>query len=174
MRVPRAWRQKAGRRLAVEALEERALLSSGLATARLVKDINTARFGAKGRYDRLAFVSVFSGGKPRAQVPVSLIGDRLVVLDVPTKSSSDESTLVGDRFAFLQRSVADAYLVQTDLFKQINAPVGELCMASLHVADAAAKSGDATGDAEFATVSAEIAEMTARGHPRRVGLMGPE
>ena len=48
------------------------------------------------------------------------------------------------------------------VFKQINAPMGELGMMSLHAADAAAKSGDASSDATFAATSAALASITKR------------
>jgi hypothetical protein len=48
------------------------------------------------------------------------------------------------------------------VFKQINAPVGELGMMSLHLADYAAKSGSATDDSAFTATSAAIASITTR------------
>jgi hypothetical protein len=73
----------------------------------------------RGRFDRLAFVSVYRGGdKPRARVPVPLLEDRLVLLPVPPASGTD--TLLRYRLAALRRSIADSALVQADLFKEIN------------------------------------------------------
>jgi hypothetical protein len=45
-------------------------------------------------------------------------------------------------------------------YKSIDAPVGPLALASLRIASAAAKSGDATSDAEYAQVTQWLAQVT--------------
>jgi hypothetical protein len=45
-------------------------------------------------------------------------------------------------------------------YKAINAPVGRLSLASLRIATAAAKSGDASSDAEYAQVTQWLADVT--------------
>jgi hypothetical protein len=83
--------------------------------------IDTSADGAKGLFDHLAFVSVFNAaGEPKAQVPVALVADRPVVVEYST-ARSDAGTEVALKARAWQREVADSYLVQVQLFKDINA-----------------------------------------------------
>jgi hypothetical protein len=77
----------------------------------------TSREG--GLFDRVAFVSVVSDDKPRARIPIALVDDRLIVVPVPPAAVEDNIQL-GSRLASLRRNVFDSYLVQTELFKEIN------------------------------------------------------
>jgi hypothetical protein len=82
------------------------------------RDVDTSAMGEKGIFNKLAFVSVLSGDKVRARVPVPLVDDKLIVLPVP--AGTEESNLIAFRFRNLQTNVFDSYRVQTDLFNKIN------------------------------------------------------
>jgi hypothetical protein len=82
------------------------------------KDVDTSRDGAKGVFNRLAFVSVLTGDTLRARIPVPLVQEGVTVLPVP--AGNEEGSLIAFRFRALQRNVFDSYQVQTDLFKEIN------------------------------------------------------
>ncbi len=82
------------------------------------RDVDTAREGEKGRFDRVAFVSVLSGAQRKARIPVALVDDRVILLPIPRVD--EETTLALERFRLLGRSVVMAYLVQADLFDRIN------------------------------------------------------
>jgi tetratricopeptide (TPR) repeat protein len=81
-------------------------------------DVDTSPFGAKGRFDRLAFITVMAGATRKARIPVALIDERPILLPVP--AVSEETTLAQERFRLLQRSVLLAYFVQVDLVEDIN------------------------------------------------------
>jgi hypothetical protein len=83
--------------------------------------IDTGREGEKGLFDHVAFVSVATGDeKVRAQVPVALVADRQTVVEIAT-GRNDAGTEVALKAMTWQREVADSYLVQVQLFKDINA-----------------------------------------------------
>jgi hypothetical protein len=82
-----------------------------------VRDFDTTRDGESGRFKNLAFVTVLNGETVRARIPIPIL-DRLIVVPVP--AASQENDLLALRVSQLQRDVADSYLVQTDLFKEIN------------------------------------------------------
>jgi hypothetical protein len=87
--------------------------------------IDTGREGEKGLFDRVAFVSVATGDqKVRAQVPVALVSDRQLVVEVAA-GARDAGTEVALKAQTWQREVADSYLVQVQLFKDINAFAGK-------------------------------------------------
>jgi hypothetical protein len=105
------------------------------------KDVDTSTKGAKGWFDGVAFVSVLSVGKVRARVPLVLVDDQLVVLPIPPAAGQD-SELLGDRLRNLRRNVSDSFLVQTDLFREINdlgKKPGERSRAIARVRDALAR-----------------------------------
>jgi hypothetical protein len=82
------------------------------------KEVDTSRYGAKGRFDRLAFVSVVSGETRRARFPVPVLDDRVTVLVVP--ATSEEGSLLADRVRLLLGAVRVAYDVQVQQFNDIN------------------------------------------------------
>lgn len=84
--------------------------------------IDTGALGEKGLFDQVAFVSVFGSDDkvPIAQVPVALVSDRQQVVGIAA-TRSGAATEVALRAATWQREVADSYLVQVQLFKDINA-----------------------------------------------------
>jgi hypothetical protein len=99
--------------------EKGTLLREYVSVRRDVVDTSRQKDRERGRFDRLAFVSVYGDdNKLRARVPVPLVEDRLVLLPVP--AAADEDTLIGYRLAALRRNVADSVLVQAELFRQIN------------------------------------------------------
>ena len=83
--------------------------------------IDTGRLGEKGLFDQVAFVSVKSsaGTEAIARVPVALVTDRQLVVGI-TAARNDVATEVALKAAAWQREVADSYLVQVQLFKDIN------------------------------------------------------
>jgi hypothetical protein len=122
------------------------------------RDLDTSGLGLgdKGWFDGLAFVSVLSGGKVRARVPLILVDDRLVVLPVPPAAGED-SELLGSRIANLRRNVTDSFLVQTELFREINElgkQPGERSRAIARVRDALARSRE-----DHARLSVERANL---------------
>ena len=83
--------------------------------------IDTSRDGEKGLFDHVAFVGVVTGAEERkAGVPVALVADRQMVVEIAT-GRSDATTEVALKAMSWQREVADSYLVQVQLFKDINA-----------------------------------------------------
>jgi hypothetical protein len=54
----------------------------------------------------------------------------------------------------------ESFVLLASAYKAINAPVGPLSLASLRIATAAAKSGDASSDAEYAQVTQWLADVT--------------
>jgi hypothetical protein len=86
-------------------------------------DIDTSREGEKGLFDHVAFVSVSTTGAEKqvaANVPVALVADRQMVVET-TAARNDLATQVALKVITWQRDVAECYLVQVQLFKQINA-----------------------------------------------------
>lgn len=82
------------------------------------RDIDTSSLADKGNFDRLAFVSVLTGDTLRARIPVAILDDRLTVLTLP--ATSEENDLITLRHRSLLNNVANAYLVQMELFREIN------------------------------------------------------
>jgi hypothetical protein len=83
--------------------------------------IDTSSDGARGLFDHLAFVSVYSAaGERKAQVPVALVTDRQMDVEIAT-GRNDAGTTVALKARTWQSEVADSYLVQVQLFKEINA-----------------------------------------------------
>jgi hypothetical protein len=79
--------------------------------------VDTSQLEKKCLFDHVAFVSVYSTpDKPLAQVPVALVGDRLVVVPV---SASDSGSLFGLRLQAWRRGVSESLRVQIALFKKI-------------------------------------------------------
>lgn len=87
-------------------------------TATSGREIDTARFGEKGRFSKLAFVSVLTGESLRARIPIAILDDNPVVLTVP--ATNEEGDLVTFRFRMWKQNVLTAYIVQTEQFKTIN------------------------------------------------------
>jgi hypothetical protein len=83
-----------------------------------VFDAVKLKLGGSGVFENVAFVTVLSGKTPVAKVPVALVEDRIVPLAVQVPKNA------GDLFAFRketwQRSVADSFLVQVSVFKEVN------------------------------------------------------
>jgi hypothetical protein len=86
-------------------------------TADSVRDYDTTRFGADGRFKNLAFVTVLSGETVRARIPIPVL-DRLIVVPVPAGSEGDD--LLASGLSNLRIGVADARQVQAAQFKRIN------------------------------------------------------
>jgi hypothetical protein len=82
--------------------------------------IDTGREGERGLFDHVAFVSVYLGTEKKAQVPVALVADRQAVVEIAL-GARDAGTEVALKAMSWQREVADSYLVQVQLFKDINA-----------------------------------------------------
>jgi hypothetical protein len=82
------------------------------------KDVNTAKSGDKGKFDRIAFITVMSGAQRKARIPVALLDDRVVILPVPPVD--EESTQGLERYRQLRRKVLMSKLVQNNLFEEIN------------------------------------------------------
>ncbi len=83
--------------------------------------VDTSRDGEKGLFDQVAFVSVYRGDEtnPIALVPVALVSDRQLVVEITTQRN-DVATEVALKARTWQHDVAECYLVQVELFKKIN------------------------------------------------------
>jgi hypothetical protein len=92
--------------------------STKLQTSPIRGQVNTARDGEKGVFDRLAFVSVLTGETLRARIPVPILDGRVTVLVVP--ATSEEGDLILANFRAFQRGVLEAVSVQNEQFRQIN------------------------------------------------------
>jgi hypothetical protein len=82
------------------------------------RDVDTADKGDKGKFSRMAFISVLAGQQRKARIPVALVDDQVVLLPVP--AVNEENTLALERYRLLGRSVLMSYSVQSDLFREIN------------------------------------------------------
>lgn len=72
-----------------------------------------------GTFSKLAFVTVLSGQAVRARAPVPITDGGVVLLTVPAGDEDDDRVLFKSRA--LDRDASDAYLVQLQLVKEINA-----------------------------------------------------
>jgi hypothetical protein len=81
------------------------------------RDVDTSTYD-NGRFEHLAYVTILDGTTVLARVPVPILDDRLIVLPVPAPKSDDN--LLAFRVAALRRDVADSYLDQTNLFRELN------------------------------------------------------
>jgi tetratricopeptide (TPR) repeat protein len=80
--------------------------------------VDTSRLGEAGLFDNLVFVTVQSGEKPLAQVPVPLLGgEQPVIVPVGAASTADDPLLI-QRESWVQ-AVAFSYLRQANQFKEI-------------------------------------------------------
>src|SRR5207253_3581446 len=79
---------------------------------------NTAKLGDKGRFDRVAFVSVRFDGKVRATMPIVVLDDQPVT--VPVTLQEDDTTLAesGEKRSW-KKDVFDSYLVQSTVFTEL-------------------------------------------------------
>jgi hypothetical protein len=80
--------------------------------------LDTGRFEEKGKFNRIAFVTVMDGSQRKARIPIALVDDRVILLPIP--AGDEESTQALERYRLLRRSVIMSYMVQTELFKEIN------------------------------------------------------
>ncbi len=70
---------------------------------------------SKGVFTNVAFVSVTSGMRGnKPQVPIALVDDQPLVIEV--NATQDENSLFNSKRASWQRSVADSYALQSNLF----------------------------------------------------------
>jgi hypothetical protein len=81
-------------------------------------DVDTTSAGEKGKFDRMAFISVRSGSRLEARIPVALVDERVIVLPVP--ASDEDTTQALERYHLLRRSVTLSYTEQAERFKEIN------------------------------------------------------
>ena len=86
----------------------------------LGRDVDTARAGDKGIFDRLVFVSVLAGERMKARVPIPILDDGLNVLVLPAERDSEEDDLALERFRSLQVNLGNAAEVQNNQFREIN------------------------------------------------------
>lgn len=83
-------------------------------------DADKPQIGEKGVFDNLALVSLYTGLTPRVRfLPVPIVDDQPVLVTVAPRSESDD--LLGIRRANWKHDVADAYKLQTELFKDLQA-----------------------------------------------------
>jgi hypothetical protein len=73
---------------------------------------------SKGRFDRVAFVSVLSGDTLKARIPIALIDDRLITVPVPVDDETTNEAL--DRYRALAGSTLSAAQVLADLVTEVN------------------------------------------------------
>jgi hypothetical protein len=81
-------------------------------------DVDSAR-DSDGVFDRVTFVSVSSGDRPAALVPLAMLEDRRIDLPINVESGS-KADFANDRDAW-ERSVVAAWLVHKEMFAEINA-----------------------------------------------------
>src|SRR5207247_553884 len=74
---------------------------------------NTVKLGDKGRFDRVAFVSVRFDGKIRVTMPIVVLDDQPVT--VPVTLQEDDTTLAefGEKRTW-KKDVFDSYLLQSN------------------------------------------------------------
>jgi hypothetical protein len=96
----------------------------GEETTRLTKStdssgwVDTSRDGDKGTFEDVAFVSVTGGmPPPLPHIPVAIVDDRPIV--VPVSVTASPGGVLASRRATWERNVADSYLLQVYLFKEI-------------------------------------------------------
>jgi hypothetical protein len=82
------------------------------------RDVETDPREEKGRFDRVAFITVKTGNTTRARFPLPIVDDRAVVLNIPP--GREEDGQLHDRYTFLRRKVRSSVQVQADLFEEIN------------------------------------------------------
>jgi hypothetical protein len=132
--------------------------------------IDTGREGAKGLFNNVAFVKVYTGsGELKAQVPVALVTDRQVVVEMAT-GRNDAGTAVALQAMAWRGRVADSYLVQVEQFKQINALTAkpdQLARALEEVRKTLDRSREdrARLGSEHDALAAQIAKLPARSRP---------
>lgn len=82
-------------------------------------DLDTSRLSKNRTWGKLAFVTVLSSGnKVRARIPVPVTDEPVTLLTIPPGGEEEDG--VTFRHRSLQRNVIVAYLVQMQLFKEIN------------------------------------------------------
>src|SRR5205807_101115 len=77
----------------------------------------------KGLFEHVAFVSVLTGTKVRAQIPVALVDDRTVV--IPVTLGNDANLQLVVRRELWVRQVYESLLVLADQFKELEGMVGK-------------------------------------------------
>ncbi len=83
-------------------------------------DTSNARYGEKGIFDRLAFVTVLLRGNRFVRMPVPLVDEGLIVLPVPDPDSNAQEHPSHFRLESLRRNVQESSQVQKHLFERIN------------------------------------------------------
>jgi tetratricopeptide (TPR) repeat protein len=69
-------------------------------------------------YDRVAFITIISGGKVRAYLPLPLVDDQTVT--VPVSVNAEQVDALAERLESWQRDVDDAWRVQVGVFEDLN------------------------------------------------------
>jgi tetratricopeptide (TPR) repeat protein len=97
--------------------EEASMVPGGL-------EQGTGLFSTEGKpniqpYDKVAFITVRSGGKIRAYLPLPILDDHTVV--VPFSANTDQVDALAQRIDRWQRHVDDAWRVQNAVFQDLNA-----------------------------------------------------
>ncbi len=82
------------------------------------RDINTTRLGDKGRFDRLAFLSVLKDDKVRTRVPVPILDESLTVIVVPQLNELENQKL--ENYRRFRDKVIEATLVLNSQVRKIN------------------------------------------------------
>jgi hypothetical protein len=82
------------------------------------RDVSTADKGDKGKFSRIAFISVLAGQQREARIPVALVDEQVILLPVP--AVDENRTLALERLRLLNRNVLMSEIVQAELFKEIN------------------------------------------------------
>jgi hypothetical protein len=81
--------------------------------------VDTRRDGDKGVFSHVAFVSVTGGLETKPQVPVALVDDQPVVIEV--NATQKTANLLSFRKAAWEGNVSESLLVQINLFKELEA-----------------------------------------------------
>jgi hypothetical protein len=87
---------------------------------RAVGSYDTGKLGDKGRFDRVAFVTVEFRGAARAQIPVVLLDDQPVTIPVTLLEKDDAGLAEFDKRSWLG-SVLYSYAVQSMAFTELSA-----------------------------------------------------
>jgi hypothetical protein len=82
-----------------------------------VHSYDTKKLGDKGRYDRVAFVSVKDGNAIRAEIPIVILDDRQIV--VPVTLLDNDTISVDFRKRAWKLSVIESYAVQATIFTEL-------------------------------------------------------
>jgi hypothetical protein len=90
------------------------------ADPKAVGSYDTSKLGDKGRFDRVAFVTVHYGGEPRAEIPVVLLDDQPVTVPV-TLLEKDDAGVAELNKRLWRRSVLYSYAEQSMAFTELSA-----------------------------------------------------